>query len=96
MRTIDADALYKDICRAYDECGDILEIIDKQPTIQPQKGRWLKDEEASSVHVEPIYVCSACNNMDAWGDAERDTFKFCPNCGARMDGEIREEKEWTS
>ena len=59
------------------------------PSAQPERirGRWVKDEEASNQHVEPIYICSACNNMDAWGEVEKNTFKFCPNCGADMRGD---------
>lgn len=61
-------------------------ILRGMPSAQPERirGRWVKDEEASNQHVEPIYICSACNNMDAWGEVEKNTFKFCPNCGADM------------
>ena len=63
--------------------------MDELPSAQPKRmrGRWVKDEEASSQHLESIYVCSACNNMEAWGEVEKNTFKFCPNCGADMRGE---------
>ena len=72
---------------------EITDIFAEQMGVQPSaqskrmRGRWVKDEEASSQHCESIYVCSACNNMDAWGEAEKNTFKFCPNCGADMRGE---------
>lgn len=33
MRAIDADALWMDIIRSMDYCEDILEIIEKQPTV---------------------------------------------------------------
>lgn len=71
---------------------EITDIFAEQMGVQPSaqskrmRGRWVKDEEASSQHCESIYVCSACNNMDAWGEAEKNTFKFCPNCGADMRG----------
>lgn len=63
-----------------------MSCINALPSAQPERirGRWIKDEEASNQHVEPIYICSACNNMDAWGEVEKNTFKFCPNCGAEM------------
>ena len=63
-------------------CGIIEHVPSKR-----MRGRWVKDEEASSQHSESIYVCSACNNMEAWGEVEKNTFKFCPNCGADMRGE---------
>lgn len=72
---------------------EITNIFAEQMPVQPfaqaerMKGRWVKDEEASSQHSESIYVCSACNNMEAWGEVEKNTFKFCPNCGADMRGE---------
>ncbi len=50
-----------------------------------KKGKWIKDEECSRGRIEPIYVCSSCRNMDAWGNEERDIYKFCPNCGAEME-----------
>ena len=71
---------------------EITDIFAEQMPVQPfaqaerMKGRWVKDEEASSQHSESIYVCSACNNMEAWGEVEKNTFKFCPNCGADMRG----------
>jgi ssDNA-binding Zn-finger/Zn-ribbon topoisomerase 1 len=77
MRLINADALYKDICRAYDECGDILEIIDKQQTIEPRKkGKWRK-----KYYGLPEIVCSEC------GHESKDKWFFCPYCGADMRGE---------
>lgn len=39
-RLIDADALWRDITTAFDDCEDILEIIDRQPTIEPEQ-RWI-------------------------------------------------------
>ena len=85
-RLIDADALYKDICRAYDECGDILEIIDKQPTIEPPKGKWLKEDRNG---VEYTAVCSECGYSTFWSDVE--DYNFCPCCGFPMTE--REESE---
>ena len=69
-----------------EHCGICIQRIVDLPSAQPERirGRWVKDEEASNLHVEPIYICSACNNMDAWGETEKNTFKFCPNCGADM------------
>lgn len=59
-------------------------IQDLQPV--ERTGKWIKDEERSKDHVEPIFFCSYCENMEAWGLEEVDTFKFCPHCGAKMVG----------
>ena len=50
-------------------------------------GRWAENERImyDSVREEEVhlftYVCSVCN-----GEVMNNT-KYCPNCGARMDGE---------
>ena len=96
-RPIDADALYKDICRAYDECGDILEIIDKQPTIEPRmKGRWYEITESDCSGYYPVlagyedpvvgYVCSCCGYGEEKEVMGETLWNFCPNCGADMRG----------
>ena len=47
MRLIDADGLWMDIIRSMDYCDDILEFIEKQPTITTNKeknmieGKWI-------------------------------------------------------
>jgi rubrerythrin len=77
MRLINADALYKDICRAYDECGDILEIIDKQQTIEPRKkGKWVKQN--------PMVDTEECSECGYNIQGEELETPFCPWCGADM------------
>ena len=36
----------------------------------------------------PRYVCTACNHL--FNNKE---YKYCPNCGAKMDGERKKENE---
>jgi rubrerythrin len=55
--------------------ADVIEVV---------HGRWVKNEEESQNHIESIYFCSACQNWEAWGETEK--YKYCPNCGAKMDG----------
>ena len=62
--------------------------INKLPAIRP-KGRdgiWVLDEEQE--HVELTYHCSECGSM-AWGEAEKS--KYCPDCGAKMKRERKED-----
>lgn len=48
--------------------------------------RWrYKVAYVSHAHVTNIIWCSACN--DGFHRIEGENFKFCPNCGARMDGD---------
>lgn len=53
------------------------------PSVQPERktGKWMRED---GEHVEPDAICSACGFDWMWSD--RGYFKFCPNCGARMDG----------
>lgn len=77
MRPIDADVLWKDITSAYDDCEDILEIIDRQHTIEPRpRGRWVKISPAG------IYECSNCGKYVMTDDINE--YEFCHGCGADM------------
>lgn len=98
MRLIDADKLRKDVLDlpncpngfsdTYDKAM-ILTLVDEQPTVEVEPirhGRWIDDKG--------MYKCSVCNNLWAhWWivacpeDRMYKEMKFCPNCGAKMDGE---------
>jgi NADH pyrophosphatase NudC (nudix superfamily) len=67
--------------------------IDRQailnlPTIEPKHGKWIKDGE-----VYALYKCTACNNLCTVAgyanciheEQMYKAFKFCPNCGAKME-----------
>ena len=75
-----------------DTALDVLKMVAKWledattvDAVEVVHGRWVKDEEASKNHIEAIYVCSACENCEAWGNTEKTN--YCPNCGAKMDGD---------
>ena len=87
MRLIDADSLINDreffiVIGAGDNiCIDIADIA-KAPTIEakPVKhGRWKLD--LSPYDHTWAYKCTACNGF------VNDKTSYCPNCGAKMDGE---------
>lgn len=75
-------------CPIYFQIGDVecIAAIGKEQIEglerEPKRGKWILDEEVSKTHIEPIYICSACN-YEAWGNTEKTP--FCPNCGARME-----------
>ena len=99
-RLIDGDALIDNICRyaspemAWDRI-DIVHKINEMPTIEERKtGKWV-GIQAYCDHMNEITVGSRfipsgmacgvyCNQC--W---ERNSEKknFCPNCGAKMEGE---------
>ena len=73
MRLIDADALIKEF-----EQFDIKDIVDYMPTVDPVRhGRWIADDGVGKWH------CSKCQKR--WICLL--TPPYCPNCGARMDGD---------
>ena len=93
MRCIDADALFREMEKAQwynnadrDEIAE--ELVLNAPTIEPQrkKGKWIEQEDGWG---DAYYDCSACGN--SWttidGTPWDNGMKFCPNCGARMEGE---------
>lgn len=81
MRLIDADALWMDVIHAMDYCEDILEIIEKQPTVEERKtGKW----KISDLPKGKMKYCSECGYGQFMADIRE--YNFCPNCGAKMEG----------
>ena len=98
MRLIDADALVEDIKSEIDDDKEIypddktsimfragmktvIRIVKNQDTVDPVKhGRWIFVEDMVS------YIkCSECGDDICWVNTKRP--KYCPGCGARMDGD---------
>ena len=52
--------------------------------VEVRKGRWKGAGMGD-------YYCSLCCNTYSGGDE----FNYCPNCGAKMDGERREDTDGT-
>lgn len=95
MKLIDADALIDEIkyftgqdtiMRFYDrniereQEVNMAAFIELMPTIDPVKhGKWVAKDDGT-------IVCSLCG--DFWGRADLALkyLRYCPNCGAKMDG----------
>jgi rubrerythrin len=97
MRLIDADALPHDFTvprsmdsRAYFKgVQDVFETIDAAPTVPAEvlrHGRW---KHIISWYPESDYdQCTNCGFTVSRGYGyNKPEWKFCPNCGARMDGQ---------
>jgi len=91
MRLIDADALKEAIEKErFSGWGNCCVELDDAPTVDAvpvRHARWLVNEKMRWI------VCSACGTnvpvVAGWCmDAH---INFCPNCGAKMDEERREE-----
>ena len=99
MRPIDAD-YYKDCIENWkeifyyyhspEEIEDIIfstciEFLDKMPTIdaEPKRhGRWIDNGRYDGY---TMYICSEC------GHAESIQYNYCPDCGAKMDGDREDD-----
>ena len=95
---IDANALKKqktilwDEALGYSECV-LVENIDEAPTVDAVEvvhGRWKArpcykpDRNGRSVKYCDLYYCSECGT----GQPIVPPFNYCPNCGAKMDGDV--------
>lgn len=85
-RLIDADEFERFLMNLPDEvlcedcCYVVVNEMRKQPTIDTVKhGKWIEDKERDMLR------CSVCQNF--YVENYMFWFKYCPECGARMDGE---------
>lgn len=88
QRLIDANALKKEVGSTFHGAigltvtGAVHEIIDRQPTIDPESLRptahWISDSLYVDGKRKLLQWCSLCNCPGV-----RKT-KYCPHCGARM------------
>ena len=98
MRLINADkviAIFKNIAEHLSENENhgqavtlfyAADVINVQPTIDAVEvvhGRWKKANNRPKSYIR---VCTVCGK-EAYFCGEGCSYKFCPNCGAKMDGD---------
>lgn len=88
MRLIDADALLDDCIFSSKEFEKFIrEFIGDAPTIDSErrKGKWIRCENPMYSPFDDsdqyTYRCTVCYKKN-----DKQT-KYCPNCGAKMNGE---------
>ena len=103
MRLIDADQFKAKLLSFMDrkvptpsdtDCilDGVLNQLEEQPTIEPVKhGHWIHVDKLPS---GDYFKCSECNNhiflKFGWKvsfESPADEFRYCLNCGAKMDGD---------
>ena len=74
--------------RTVAKCISAVELLPTAEVEPVQQGQWegSADGYANGVLVYDMWRCSECG-FDADGAEEKPEWKFCPNCGARMDKE---------
>ena len=84
VRLIDANALMKNIGKIPQlrgiTYGRMKKAVEETPTIDAVEvvhARWVHD-------INNLYGCSACLGRETM--SHRKLKKYCPNCGAKMDG----------
>lgn len=103
-RLIDADALCRHLSDwqygsmtdgkhdvEYGVIENVIEGIEKEPTIDAvpvRHGKWVKADSQQYFRKHyPAFTCSECGYRK---DSQK-TWNYCPQCGARMDEERKEE-----
>ena len=72
------------------EIADVLDIVDEQPTVDAVEvvhGHWTalyKVDTWMGISTIDCFVCSEC------GKDNNRKGNYCPNCGAKMDGERKD------
>lgn len=105
MRLIDADELKMAIKKELPEMSNWGEafiplLIDNAPTVEPRNGKW--DEICEPFGWDDILSarCSVCGESypypeDTGFNDIVEMFKYCPNCGAKMEAGDRWKEEET-
>jgi hypothetical protein len=65
-----------------------MEVIAKAPTVdavEVKHGRW---EQIGYDKAMDRISCSCCKEYWNIADNDTETFNYCPNCGAKMDGDV--------
>ena len=81
LRLNHKDVIYID----KNECAKRIKAL---PTIEPKRGEWVLERLDNYKLYKVTCSCCGwwgCENYDSYVDIS--DFAYCPNCGAKMDGE---------
>lgn len=83
------NCLHDGVCFMQEVCEDLEEQLavfgckDFAETAPVVHGRW--EPRTDVIGFVRCSVCHDCNIYDDWPDGKK--WNYCPNCGAKMDGE---------
>ena len=69
--------------QGFDDCVGRVEEFPAADVAPVRHGRWVKMDTTGLLAVEPVWNCSSCGYPVGVSVAGS---KYCPNCGAKMDG----------
>ena len=77
-------------------CSDALELLREQP--EQKHGHWVLDHDGMDWNI-PAWRCSVCGcrndnippNLEKTNPRRWSGSRFCPNCGAQMDEEVKQD-----
>lgn len=81
----------KDYVDGWNSAISILEKADVEDVVEIRQGKWKIEEYKNYLNV----VCSNCNKefyVYKQGQYRIDRSNYCPNCGAKMDRERKDEE----
>ena len=73
-----------------DDARCVIDGIPSADVAPVRHGKWIKDD----VFGIPVYRCSACDKefwLSADDTPQGSSYRYCPNCGARMDGDENDD-----
>ena len=87
---IEREKAWRKVNRAknIEEALSLIDSIPAADVAEVKHGEWI-DLHDENVLYEQTYKCSVCGEwfvIEA-GTPKENGYKYCPNCGARMDGE---------
>ena len=87
----DRNGYYDHYTNGFDECVDRVENFPSANVAEVKHGKWMKEDKGfgrdiTTLHLMRVYkyICPLCGYNT---DNQASRFNFCPNCGARMNGE---------
>ena len=96
MRLIDKDYAVDtawSIDAYHGSAREVCEMLEDAPTVESEPvrhGKWIDEGYYADNTNVKAWHCSECNwHMLGYGD---ELFRFCPSCGAKMDGAERKEE----